>query len=68
MRHRLVQHVLVEFAFGAADDDAGDAIANQICKRRHSLMNLSMRQDGNRLDRKSGTMESVAASVMKPAR
>jgi hypothetical protein len=33
MRHRLVQRVLIQFAFGETDHDAGDSIANQICQR-----------------------------------
>src|SRR5437588_3780100 len=52
IRHRLVQLVLVKFTFRAADDDAGDAVADQIGQRpafAHELVDAD--KNGDRLDR-----------------
>jgi len=52
MRHRLMQLVFVEFAFREADDDAGNAIADEIgqCAAfAHELIDTD--ENGDRLDR-----------------
>ena len=48
MRHCFVQFVLVEFAFRAADNDAGNTIAKKVGERAafgHEFINAD--QDGN---------------------
>ena len=48
MRHRFMQFVLVEFAFRAPDNDAGNTIAKKVGERAafgHEFINAD--QDGN---------------------
>ncbi|GCC46640.1 hypothetical protein chiPu_0030770, partial [Chiloscyllium punctatum] len=55
MRHGLVQRVLVELAFGKADHDTGDAVADQVgqcAALAHELVDAD--QDGDRLNRNIG--------------
>src|SRR5580765_2897218 len=55
VRHRLVQFVLVEFAFREADDDASNAVADEIGQRAafaHELVDTH--QNSDRLDRDVG--------------